>query len=356
VVRRAGSPSSNCRHPRADRDCPAVVPAHGFSYGIFSALVSPLVRRLSLPHTLWCSRGGPRSDQFVPPAYDHVFFLMIDLTQISRNLEQTAEGEWHSKLLSAVSYPEWGNQACFDVEDSSFWFRHRNACILEALSRFPPAGPLFDIGGGNGFVAKAMQGAGLEVVLVEPGAAGTVNARRRGIQHVVRATLEDAGFIPGSLPAIGLFDVVEHMEDDRKFLQTIRIHLSSRGRIYLTVPAYQALWSGADVVAGHYRRYSRRALREILERVGFEVEFATGFFQFLPPAILAMRVIPYRLGVKTLPEVQDVDPKMVRQHKIKSELLGRTINWMQQREVSGIRERRENKFGASWLIVARKVL
>jgi SAM-dependent methyltransferase len=280
---------------------------------------------------------------------------MIDLTQISRNLEQTAEGEWHSKYLSTVSYPDWGNQACFDVEDSSFWFRHRNACILEGVSQYPPPGPFFDIGGGNGFVAKAMQDAGLEVVLVEPGVAGTVNARRRGIHHVVRATLEDAGFIPGTLPAIGLFDVVEHMEDDHKFLETIRTHLSTRGRIYLTVPAYQALWSRADVVAGHYRRYSRRVLRELLERVGCEVEFSTGFFQFLPPAILAMRVIPYRLGVKTRPEVQGVDAKMVRQHKIKSELIGRTLSWIQQREIVGIRERRENKFGASWLVVARKV-
>ena len=280
---------------------------------------------------------------------------MIDLAQISRNLEQVADGEWRSKSLSTVSYPEWGNQACFDVEDSSFWFRHRNACILEAVSQYPPAGPLFDIGGGNGFVARAMQDAGLEVVLVEPGAAGIVNARRRGIQQVVHATLEDARFISGSLPAIGLFDVVEHMEDDHKFLETIRIHLSSHGRIYLTVPAYQALWSEADVVAGHYRRYSRRVLRELIERVGFEVELATGFFRFLPPAILAMRVIPYRLGWKTPPEAQEVDTKMVRQHQVKNGLVGRALSWIQQREVTGIRERRENKFGASWLVVARKV-
>jgi SAM-dependent methyltransferase len=278
---------------------------------------------------------------------------MIDLTQISRNLEPTAEGEWRSKSLSAVSYPEWGNQACFDVEDFSFWFRHRNACILEALRQYPPAGPLFDVGGGNGFVAKAMQDAGLKVVLVEPGA-GTVNARRRGVQHVVRATLEDAGFIPGSLPAIGLFDVVEHMRDDQEFLKTIRIHLSSRGRIYLTVPAYQALWSGADVVAGHYRRYRRLPLKDLLESVGFEVEFATGFFRFLPPVIFAMRVIPYRLGFETRSEVQEVDTKMVRQHRIKSAVIERTLNWFQHREVAGIRERRENKFGASWLVVAQK--
>jgi hypothetical protein len=280
---------------------------------------------------------------------------MIDLKQISRNLEQSPQGDWRCKAMCAVSYPEWGNQACFDVEDSSFWFRHRNACILEVVRQYPPPGPLFDVGGGNGFVAKAMQDAGLEVVLVEPGGAGTANARKRGLQHVVRTTLEDAGFLPGTLPAVGLFDVVEHMADDYTFLQTIQTYLSSHGRVYLTVPAYQVLWSGADVVAGHYRRYSRRPLGELLEKAGLQVEFATGFFQFLPPAILAMRAIPYRLGRKTLPEVQAGDTKMIRQHKIKSDLIARTLNWIQEREVAGIRERRENEFGASWLVVARKV-
>jgi SAM-dependent methyltransferase len=279
---------------------------------------------------------------------------MIDLKQFSRNLEQSAEGDWRCKSLSAVSYPVWGNQACFDVEDSSFWFRHRNACILEALRQYPPPGPLFDVGGGNGFVAKAMQDAGLEVVLVEPGAAGAQNARRRGIQHVVLATLEDAGFIPASLPAIGLFDVMEHMEDDHKFLETIRNYLSPEGRIYLTVPAYQAFWSEADVVAGHYRRYSRKPLKELFERAGFEVEFATGFFHFLPPAILALRVIPYRLGWKALSESQGSDTKMANQHKIRSGLIAKTLNRIQQRELAGIRDRRETRFGASWLVVARK--
>jgi SAM-dependent methyltransferase len=279
---------------------------------------------------------------------------MIDLTAISRNLEQTTEGLWCCRSLSPISYPEWGNEACFQVEDSSFWFRHRNACILEALRQYPPAGPLFDIGGGNGFVAKSIQDAGLEVVLVEPGAIGAANARRRGIQSVVRATLEDAGFLPDSLPSISLFDVVEHVENDRKFLRTIRFHLSSNGRVYLTVPAYQSLWSLEDIVAGHHRRYSNRAIRELLAETGFAVEFLTGFFQFLPPAILALRAIPFRLGLATSPEADEVGSKIRWQHEIKSRWISRALNWMQQRDTTRIRRRRQARFGASWLVVARR--
>ncbi len=279
---------------------------------------------------------------------------MIDLTTISRNLEPMADGVWGCRSQSPISYPEWGNEACFQVEDSSFWFRHRNACILEAVRQYPPPGPLFDVGGGNGYVAKSMQDAGFEVVLVEPGAVGAGNARRRGIQYVVRATLEDAGFLPDSLPAIGLFDVVEHMEDDGKFLEKIRFHLSANGRVYLTVPAYQSLWSHEDIVAGHHRRYSRRALRELLVEAGFAVEFLTGFFQFLPPAIFALRVIPFRLGLAISSEADEAGSKIRWQHEIKGGWISGPLDWIQQREITRIRRRRQARFGASWLVVARK--
>src|SRR5215469_6207251 len=116
---------------------------------------------------------------------------MIDLAAIAPNIEQTSDGTWRCKSASPVSYPDWGNDACFQVEDVSFWFRHRNACILEVMKQFPPSGIVFDVGGGNGFVAKGMQDAGFEVVLLEPGPKGARNAQRRGIQNVVCAGLGD---------------------------------------------------------------------------------------------------------------------------------------------------------------------
>jgi len=252
---------------------------------------------------------------------------MIDLAGIARNLEQTSEGIWRCKSSSPVSYPQWGNDACFQVEDVSFWFRHRNACILEAMKQYPPSGPVFDVGGGNGFVAKVIQDTGFEVVLLEPGAAGTDNARRRGIQNVVRARLEDAGFVPASITAVGLFDVLEHIAEDRTFLEMVRSYLCLSGRVYLTVPAYQALWSHEDVDAGHFRRYSRQSLRTLLQDAGFEVEFLTGFFQFLPPAILAGRAIPYRLGAAKAGG--QALRKMRAQHEVRRSLVSRPLVWLQ---------------------------
>jgi len=279
---------------------------------------------------------------------------MIDLATIATNLEQNSDGAWRCKSASPISYPEWGNDACFQVEDVSFWFRHRSTCILEVMRQFPPSGPVFDVGGGNGFVARGMQDAGFEVVLLEPGRTGVRNAQRRGIQNVVCAGLEDVGFGQASLAAAGLFDVVEHIEQDRKFLELVKGYLCPRGRVYLTVPAYQALWSYEDVSAGHFRRYSRRALLNLLQDSGFAVEFLTGFFQFLVPAILLGRALPYRLGLgKT--GTHDARRKMQAEHEVHSVLVSRLLAWLQHRELDQIRTQRQMKSGASWLVVGRKI-
>ena len=253
--------------------------------------------------------------------------------------------------IAEVFYPAEGNDQCFSIEDSSFWFRHRNACILEAVKRFPPPGALFDVGGGNGYVARALQEAGQEVVLVEPGVAGVRNALKRGIRQVVRATLEDAGVLPETLPAVGLFDVVEHIPDDAGFLTGIRRLIIPGGRVYITVPAYQWLWSGEDVSAGHSRRYTVGSLRRSLESAGYAVEFGTYFFGFLPLPILLQRALPYRLGFRAKETTEDAARSV---HEVSHPVVDRILRMLTSREVSRIARGIPLRMGGSCLAVARK--
>jgi hypothetical protein len=274
-----------------------------------------------------------------------------NLREIAPNLELGQDGWWSSRNLSDVSYPVEGNDLCFSVEDSSFWFGHRNRCILEALKLFPPSGALFDVGGGNGYVARAIQESGLEVVLLEPGLAGVRNALKRGIRQVVRATLEDAGVLAETLPAVGLFDVVEHIRDDSGFLTGIHRLVNPGGRIYITVPAYQWLWSGEDMLAGHSRRYTVPTLCGLLENAGYTVEFATYFFGFLPLPILLRRVIPYRLGLAPK-ELAEEDVRS--DHELGHPLVSRILQMWSQRELARIAARRPLRMGGSCMAVARK--
>ncbi len=275
---------------------------------------------------------------------------MIDLTAIASNLQPGPDGLWHPRSRSAFDYPDEGNAFCFQVEDHSFWFRHRNACILDAVRRRPPAGAIFDIGGGNGFVARALSQAGFDAVVVEPGPTGARNAQARGLAPVVCAALDDAGFAPGSLPAAGLFDVLEHMADDRTVLEQLAQLLPRGGRLYLTVPAYQWLWSTDDDLGGHHRRYSGRSLRRVVTAAGFDVEYATQMFWPLPLPILLLRALPSRLGIRPKADIDairaELQPGQGAGVRALEALLGLEARWLRGGHVL--------PFGGSCLMVARR--
>jgi len=225
---------------------------------------------------------------------------MIDLGAIANGLVRDEAGRWvtDDAVGEAISYPSDGAHLCLGIEESSFWFAHRNDVIAEAVSRFPPKGAFFDIGGGNGFVAMGLAERGHEVVLVEPGADATTHAVRRGLENVVCGTLAAARFHPRTLGAAGLFDVIEHLQDDVAFLRALHPLLMPDAPLFLTVPAFASLWSVEDDEAGHFRRYRRRTLTAALEAAGFEVLYMTYIFTFLPPAIAIFRVLPSRLGLR----------------------------------------------------------
>ncbi len=276
---------------------------------------------------------------------------MLDLSRIAPDLEMTEDGWWTSRTLSRVAYPEEGNSLCFAIEDSSFWFQHRNRCILEAMKHFPPSGALVDIGGGNGCVASAIQSSGHEVVLVEPGLVGVQNAVKRGIRHVVRATFDDFGGLAETIPAVGLFDVVEHIQNDSVFMARVNRSLMSGGRAYLTVPAYGWLWSHEDVMAGHSRRYTIKTLTSLLENAGYTVDFATYFFSFLLLPVFVCRVLPYRFGFAP----KTTSPDAVRSdHEPESPLVAQILEKLTRRELSRIAEQLPLGWGGSCLAVARK--
>ncbi|MBN2729579.1 MAG: hypothetical protein JXR53_10180, partial [Bacteroidales bacterium] len=128
---------------------------------------------------------------------------------------------WFSKKNSNISYPKVWNSNCFQIELDSFWFNHRNNCIIEAVKLYSPNETFFDIGGGNGFVAKGLQENDIQCVLIEPGIEGALNAKERGLKNIICSTFEDAGIKTNTVKAIGLFDVVEHKEEDALFLKSI---------------------------------------------------------------------------------------------------------------------------------------
>lgn len=263
------------------------------------------------------------------------------------------DGIYFSNKKDSISYPEKGNQDCFQIEQNSFWFNHRNNCILNAINNYCPKSVFFDIGGGNGFVAKSLQEKGIETVLIEPGLQGCLNAKKRNLTNVVCATLENANFNKNSIEAIGVFDVVEHIENDVAFLKSIHSFLKVNGFIFLTVPAYQFLWSNEDIDAGHFRRYTTKSIEKKLTEVGFEIVQATYIFSVLTLAVFLFRTIPSKLGFnKNSNNVK----KHINEHKKKIGIFDTILNKIWQFELNQIKNNKTISIGSSCFIIAKKSL
>ncbi|MEW7291007.1 class I SAM-dependent methyltransferase [Aquimarina sp. 2304DJ70-9] len=276
---------------------------------------------------------------------------MIDLLKIAKNLKKEEDGIYHSKTSSNISYPDEGNSDCFQIEENSFWFTHRNNVIKKAVLKYSPQKLFFDIGGGNGFVSKGLQDEGLEVVLVEPGYDGALNAKKRNIKNIVCSTLEDSQFQKSSLASIGMFDVVEHIDDDLGFLKNVYDYLEDDGNVYITVPAFNFLWSNEDDIAGHFRRYSLSQLEEVLTSCGFSITYSTYVFSILPFPVFLFRSIPSRIGLNKNPGKLS---KQQREHNTDKNFFNAILNRLWRWELKKIENSKKIPFGGSCFVVAKK--
>jgi SAM-dependent methyltransferase len=232
-------------------------------------------------------KSGPFNDEFARLAAQHGW--RIEDHAICCDAVWTIGGQ------AALSYPEQGNNLLAPIEANSFWFRHRNRVIERVLAAAGRPSALWEVGSGNGFVARHLQRSGIQVVAVEPGPDGARNAARRGVPSLC-GLFEHLRLPNNSLPAVGCFDVLEHLENPACLLAEIRRVLIPGGILAITVPAMSWLWSQTDEVSGHFRRYNRDELNSLLRRSGFLPWQCEYVMMAMVPPLFLLRCLPERLG------------------------------------------------------------
>ena len=181
------------------------------------------------------------------------------------------------------------------VEESHFWFVARREVVLDALRRAVPdldRRRLFDIGCGSGGILKYLGTRGVAV-------GGACDAYLESLEIVRRRisvplVLVDEGRLPPLGPGhdlLAMFDVLEHLDDDRGMLHFLQWALAPGGVVVLTVPAHPSLFGERDELAHHRRRYRRSELREKLEAAGFTVRALSHFMAPLVPPLFAMQAL-----------------------------------------------------------------
>jgi SAM-dependent methyltransferase len=183
-------------------------------------------------------------------------------------------------------------QQMAELDERHWWYRARREVLAELIRREarPPAdAKILEIGCGTGHNLAMLGQFGHVDGLELDEEARALSEQRLG-RAVMSAPLPQLAGVPERhYDLIGAFDVIEHIEDDRAALASIATRLKPGGKFVMAVPAHQWMWSAHDVVNHHKRRYSKRALQELVYGSPLQLLKIGYFNSLLFPLAVAQR-------------------------------------------------------------------
>jgi SAM-dependent methyltransferase len=130
-----------------------------------------------------------------------------------------------------------------------------------------PGDRVLDFGAGSGTFARPLLARGVDIACVEPDARLRQDLEASHLE--VHARLDDIA--AERIDFIYTFNVLEHIEDDRRAVEALAGKLAGGGRLLIYVPAFQILFSSMDRKVGHYRRYRRPRVEALVTAAGLRV-------------------------------------------------------------------------------------
>lgn len=185
-----------------------------------------------------------------------------------------------------------------DMEDKHFWLNARKKLIQLVFEKYVDCeDKIIEIGAGTGNVTGFLMKNGYKNISV-----GDVHlealeySKKYSVRHRYQFNIVKAPF-KEHFDVVGMFDVLEHTDDELTIVQNVYKMLKKGGRVVVTVPAHMRLWSKEDAIPGHRRRYEVDQLKEIFENSGFKVLRASAFFASLLPLLYLRKVLCKDNGV-----------------------------------------------------------
>lgn len=175
-----------------------------------------------------------------------------------------------------------------------WWYVARRKILASLIAReaeLPVDARILEVGCGTGHNFDMLKSFGRLDALEVDDAARTLASTRLGAP-VGDAPLPDLPGVPdGHYDLVALLDVLEHVDNRAESLRSIAAKLRPNGKILITVPAYQWMWSAHDLAHHHKLRYSKKGLRQDAEAAGLKVRKLGYFNSLLFPVAAAVRII-----------------------------------------------------------------
>lgn len=156
-------------------------------------------------------------------------------------------------------------------EEENWWFKAKNELVKSFIR-----GKSLDIGGGLNQLGDVIIDNDEEVLKKNPKA-------KKG--NAYGLPVEDNSF-----DTVIFSDVLEHLKHDYLAVKEAKKALKKNGRVIVTVPAYQFLFSEHDDLLGHYRRYTKGSLKKVFEEQGFKTVKLSYWNFFLFPGVVLVKL------------------------------------------------------------------
>lgn len=177
-------------------------------------------------------------------------------------------------------------------EDEHWWFKSRRHILKEVIKSLPRNQNLtiLEAGCGTGGNLKMLRDFGkLYACEMDDNARGIASAR--GVCPVSFGVLPGNVQFDSQFDLVCLFDVLEHVQEDKESIRELSKQLRNGGSLLITVPAHQFLWSSHDIYLHHKRRYSMETIKHLVEQEGLTIRYLSYFNTFLFPCVVGYRLL-----------------------------------------------------------------
>lgn len=216
----------------------------------------------------------------------------------------------------------------YRLEDRHWWFLARRDLLDLAFQAFPirrkkgQATRILDVGCGTGGTMERLRTLGGEPVGLDVEPLALAFCRARGHTRLLLGSATTLPFTDNAFDAVVALDVLEHIADDAAAAREIGRVLAPGGALYISVPAYQSLWSGHDIALMHQRRYVAPQLEKVLRDAGgLKIERLTYVISGLLPAVWLVRRLQKLLRPHATPRADVALPHFALMNRLLRKIL-----------------------------------
>jgi SAM-dependent methyltransferase len=212
-----------------------------------------------------------------------------------------------------------GQYSGVDILESLESAHNYNDYLTRLIRESAESTDLIDFGAGIGTFSKRLRTVGYNVTCVEPDP-----LQRRRLEEQGFDTLENiTGVADNSVSFVFSLNVFEHIQDHSAALREIRQKLKPGGTLLIYVPAFACLWTSLDEKLCHYRRYTKKTLRRLVEQEGFVVEDARYADSLGFIATLVFRLLNKNVSALTATSISFYDQWLFAPSRVLDRLFGR---------------------------------